>query len=210
MVVLNEIWEIVGIVTDFFPIFVVLALIGLFMVLLGRMIGGGALAEKFNLGKRLVIGLPVALMIMFVATAPTTGAVNAVAITIDSNVIFGGSVVTVKATGLTAATEYTLYATGNTETFNNVTFTASSSTEFVPVAMPDETDLAFTLGISASTAGQGASTATYYVALTDPAGFLPTDMFLNLVVPLILIGIIVGIAVAIVGGKAKSAGRRRR
>jgi hypothetical protein len=176
------------------------------MILLARMIGGGALAEKFNLGKRLVIAFPIFILLIF-AVAPVNGAPQAVAITIDSNVVFGGSVATVKATGLTAATEYTLYATGNTATFNNVTFTAAQSTEFIPIPIPDETDLAFTLGISASTSGQGASSATYYVALTDPTGFLPTDMFLNLVVPLILIGIIVGIAVAIVGGKARGKGR---
>jgi hypothetical protein len=205
-------------------VFVVLALIGLFMILLARMIGGGALAEKFNLGKRLVIAFPIVFLLLF-AVGPANGSVQAVAITIDSNVVFGGSVATVKATGLTAAQEYTLWATNNAVTVNNVTFTAASATEFVPIPIPDETDLAYTLNIAPTTSGNcgiGYATpanctaggdgipVTYYVALTDPAGFLPTDMFLNLVVPLILIGIIVGIAVAIVGGKAKSGRRGRR
>ncbi len=62
MVNVNAIWEIVALVTDLMPVFVVLALIGLFLVLLSRMIGGGKLAARFNLGKRLVIGLPIMFM----------------------------------------------------------------------------------------------------------------------------------------------------
>ncbi|MHA2218891.1 MAG: hypothetical protein ACXACY_23460 [Candidatus Hodarchaeales archaeon] len=201
MVVINEIWELVGVVTDLLPVFIVLSLIGLFLFFLSRMLGGGKLANRFRINLVIAMLLP---FLLFTSVAPATASVDAVAITIDSNVVFGGSIATVKATGLTAATEYTLYATGNAETFNNVTFTAATATEYIPIGIPKETDLAFTLGISASTSGQGASSATYYVSLTEPDDFLPTGIFLDLIVPLILIGIFVGIALAVVGNKKRT------
>ncbi len=203
MVQVDGIYELVALVTDLFPVFVILSLIGLFMILLARMLGGGSgIADKFNLGKKLkIVGLPVAFLLMLITVTPVNGAV---AITIDSNVIFGGSIATIKATGLTTSTEYTIYATNNAETFSNVTFTSTGTTQFVPVPIPDEDDLAFTLTISASTSGIANAVgpnATYFVALTEVDGFLPTDMFLNLLVPLLLLLILVGIVVSIAGSK---------
>ena len=204
MVQVDQIYQLVQLVTDLFPVFVIFSLIGLFFYLLAKMIGGKSkLGEKFDLSKKFLYPMFGILMMLAMAfsVGPGGASVNAVGITIDSNVIFGGSVATVKASGLTVDTEYTIWATNNAATFTNVTFTASSATMYVPIPIPAESDSAFTLNIAASTAGvAAAATASFYVSLTDPTGFLPTDLFLSLLVPIILILIIVGVVISIKGG----------
>ena len=209
MVNVSGIYELVQLVTDLFPVFVIFSLIGLFLFLLTKMIGGNSsIGEKFNISKKMIIAM-LGLTLLLLSSFSMAG--NAAeGISIDTNIIFGGSILTVEATGLTVATEYTIFATGNAAAVDNVTFIASSTTEFIPMPVPDEADRSYTLNIAASTAGiAAAAVGTRFVSLTDPTGFLPTDMFLNLLVPIILLLIIVGVVISLKTGLGGSEGGRR-
>lgn len=200
MVDVGGLYALVQLATDLFPIafmiLIILFLLGMAFKLLQAAGGKSKVADKLRLDKRFVIAMLGILGLLMMASVPANGAV---ALSLDSQTVFGGTIGTLKATGLTVATEYTVYPTLNTETIANITFTSSDTTEYIPFPIPDEADGAFQMNIGTSTAGVAASAAaSVYVSLSAAEDYLPYDLFINLMVPLIVIAIIVGVVIAIV------------
>lgn len=198
MVDIDPLYELVQLITDFLPVLIIIAVVLFFITLLFLLIPArGKLANKLRIDKRMIVPMLMGLTLLL-SFNPAGGAPSQ-AIAYDASSVFGGTVMTVELTSLTVNTEYTIAATANTATFNNVTFIASSTTEFVPVPVLDEAD-GYYLNLVVSTSGQGAATASVWVAPRAIADFLPTEFFFDAMVPIILIVIIVGIAVAVRGG----------
>lgn len=198
---IGGLYGVLQIITDFFPIALMIGIVLLLFAMVWKMIDAatgtkkGGITSKLRLDKKFIIAMIMLLTLGFGAM-PAQGAVG---LSLDSQTVFGGTVVTLKATGLTGATEYTVFPSGNAESIANVTFTASDSTEFIPMPVPDEADGVLSYNIAASSAGIAASAdATVYVTLTDPTDFLQEDLFLNMMVPLIIIAVVVGIVVALI------------
>lgn len=203
MVDIGGLFAIVQLATDLFPIaFMILIILFLMAMAFKLLEAAGAksnLAKKMRLDKKMIIATLALINLLLLSTISVAGSVQAVGLSLDSQVVFGGTIVTLKATGLTPTQEYTVFPTLNTETIRNITFTASDATEYIPVPIPDEEDGSLTLNIGSSTAGAAAaSDANVFVSLSAAEDFLPFDLFINLMVPLIVISIIVGIVVAII------------
>ena len=207
---LDPLYQVLKIVTDIMPIGVtiglVLFVIGLiFYMILGRG-GGGKLVNSLRIDKKMLYPMIAMTLMIFMALAmaPQAGAATESFSNLPT-IIYAGTTVTLEIDGLTVGTEYTIWATGNSATIANITFTASSSTQYIPFGVPSDSDNHFTLNIATSTAGVAATAdATLYISLTDPGNFLLTDFFFNILVPIILIlivvGILVGIKTGVVGG----------
>ena len=189
----SALFELVQLITDFLPIAIVVAVVLFLIGMIFLMIPSrGKIAGALRIDKKMIVAM---LGLMTLLLTSVSMAHGAVAMTVDSSVSFGGTVETLKITGLTSASEYTVWATGNSDTFTNVTFVASAATEFIPVPVIDDAD-GYTLSIGTSTAGVAASASTtLYRAPRDIGDFLPIDFFFNALVPLILILVVVGLLV---------------
>lgn len=196
---IGGLYGVLQIITDFFPIALMIGIVLLLFAMVWKMleaagVAKGGIVGKLRLDKKMIIAM-LSLLILGFGAMPAQGAV---ALQLDSQTVFGGTVITLKATGLTSATEYTIFASGNTEDIANVTFTASDSTEFIPMPVPDEGDGVLSYNIAESSLGiAAAADATVFVTLTDATDFLQEDLFLNMMVPLIIIAVVVGIVVAL-------------
>lgn len=194
----SGLYALVALVLNLWPIAVMIGIVVLFIALFFRLLDAAGSGSKVSKALRIDKKLIIAMLSVFTLLMTAMAAQGAVGLTLDTQTVYGGSNAALKATGLTSGTEYTVYATGNTETIANYTFTASTSTHYLPVPIPDESDGAFTYNIAASTSGIAASAdASVYISLTDPTDFLQTDLFLNIMVPLIIIAIVVAVVVQV-------------
>jgi len=166
----------------------------------------GGITNKLRIDKKMLYPM-FGILLLLVAFSAAPGNASDLGITVDSTVQFGGTVMTLKLTSLTVDQEYTIWATGNSQTFNNVTLQASSTEVFIPIPVLDDSD-GYTLNINTSVAGvaTGADN-TLFISPRDIGDFFPIDFFFNLLVPLILILVVVGITVSFV--KSKESGRGR-
>jgi hypothetical protein len=203
MVDLGGLYEVVQIFTDILPIIIILGLVGLVIGFILYMIPtNGKITKKLK-------GMFIVPMFAFLILSPALAGTAAVGLNIDTNTVFEGTPVTVEASGLTVGTEYTIWASGNDFTMNNITFEASRATEFIVLSTGEDSDNSFTLSIGTSTSGVASSAAaTEYVSLRQADDFLPTSFFLSLIAPLIVIGLIVGLAVAILASVVKGKGSK--
>jgi len=209
MVKIDPLYELVQIVTDFLPVIIVIAAVLFFISLLFMMLPSkGGITNKLRIDKKMLYPM-FGLMLLLLSSMGASGGTAAVGITVDSTVQFGGTVMTIKLTGLTVDSEYTIWASGNSQTFNNITLSASATEVFVPAPVLDDSD-GYTLSVGASTAGVAATAdATLFISPRDIGDFFPIDFFFNLLVPLILILVVVGITVSFVQSKSMNKGRNR-
>lgn len=194
---ISALLELVQFLTDLAPIVIIIIAILFVLGLAFDMLPTRSrLAKGLRIDKKMIIATLAITSFLFLGLATTPGH-GAVAMKVESVVTFGGLTETVKVTGLTVDTEYTIWATNNAETFNNVTWVASKSTMFVPIPSIDDSD-GYTLNIATSTAGAAAAaTATLYRSPRDIADFLQISFFFNALVPILLIVIVVGLLVSV-------------
>ncbi len=209
MVKIDPLYELVQIVTDFLPVIIVIAAVLLFISLLFMMLPSkGGITNKLRIDKKMLYPM-LGLILLLVASFGASPGNAAVGITVDSTVQFGGTIMTLKLTGLTVDQEYTIWATGNSQTFNNITLAASSTEVFVPAPVLDDAD-GYTLNVNTSVAGVADSAiATLFISPRDIGDFFPIDFFFNLLVPLILILVVVGITVSFVSSRSTGKGRNQ-
>jgi len=206
---LSGIYGLISLVTGFFPFLLVISLILLFIAgILSLFPNRSKLTRALRIDKYFVV--PLILLSLAFAGGQPGSATAFGTLTVDGGgQLFGGSVATLKVTGMTVGSEYTIYATNCAAGFTNITFISTAATQYIPVGVPNEADKAFTWNIDASTSGATAGTtaATLFVSLSDPTPLLPTDLLFTLMVPIIIFALMVYVVRTIVksgfGGSGK-------
>ncbi len=201
--------ELIDLILDFLPILILLAVILFFIGLVFLVLPSkGKLMGRLRIDKKMVYPMLAILLFLgiFMSVAPVAGSPNAVGLSYSTSLNFGGTVMSLDATGLTVSQEYTLWATNNAQTLNNVTFVAERTTHHIAVPVIEDSD-GYTWNIASSSNGVATSAnASVFISPRTVDDFLPTALFFAVMVPIILIVIIVGVVKGFVGGSGRRGG----
>jgi len=198
--------QLVDLLTGFLPFIIIFGVVLFFIGLIFKILPSNSkITKRLRIDNKFLYPMLGLTLMIFMALGSGPGQAT-VALSLDSSLVFGDTLLTVKATGLTVDTEYTIYPSGNSATINNATFKATSSTMYIPMPTISDTD-GYTLNIGTSSAGiASAAVASLFIAPTAVDQFFPTGFFFALMVPMILILVVVAIAKGFVGGSGNGRG----
>jgi len=210
---LDPLMQLVDLLTGFLPFIIIFGVVLFFIGLIFKILPSNSkITKRLRIDNKFLYPMLGLSLLLFLGLGFGPVHATQVSMSLDSSLVFGDTLMTVKCSGLTVDTEYTIWASGNSATINNATFKATSSIMYIPMPTISDTD-GYTLLLAQSSAGVSVNTtatstagASLFIAPTAVDQFFPTGFFFALMVPMILILVVVAIAKGFVGGSKNNRG----